>query len=263
MSALGVLLLVGSTVGFGPTPTFRQIEPDPRDERGSPEGWDSPFQIRSKEPPAAAYNDFAWQFEYSRFHEWTFEFDDQGSAFGDDLDEDVERRKTGFQWRSGREQSGFVLGVFAETLETDGRIRDDVQIIGADIGVQGTPRVTPGRPISPLMDYSLLFSPHFGQGDDVFDDLFYFEADARFGIGLDVYGFQATGGIRSSLILGRFNLEDSAQAALMARGETIFGSNTGGYAALSYRGRDLPVLLRLQGVFGNLAAGSIAAGIRF
>jgi hypothetical protein len=259
MNLFFALVLGSTSPGWFEPLAFQDPPPEQQEAFSS----DSPFQIREKEPAGTRIQDFRWRYEYTDYDEWTFEFEDNGTAFGDELEEDVQRHKTGFLWLAGREQGAFVLSLFAEETSWSGPIRDDASLLGVEVGVQGTPRLQPHLPVSPLVDYGILVSPHYGQGDDVIDDLFYFEAIGQFGIGIDVYGFQVAGGIRSSLLLGRFNLESAAQNALNARGETIFGVNNGGYASLMYRGRDFPLVGRVQLVVGNLTAAIFSAGVRF
>lgn len=193
-----------------------------------------PEPLRVADGPSGFLNDLAVFVLGEEHEEWTLDLDAQAFAT-DELDiEDVERSQAGFRYRGGGEAAGLVVHLFVERVRFDGIFDDDLDLVGLELGVEGTPRFLRGRTVSPIMDYGLLLSGHGGEGDDVFDEVGFLEANGHLGLGVDVLGAQVAVGARASALAGRYDLRREVRMNTLtgdADGEAFAAANAGAYLA--------------------------------
>jgi hypothetical protein len=235
-------------------------------------GAPAPFQDRARftgvgDGSSGFINDFEFLLKHTELEELTFDFNDDDVLFGNTLGssvdvEDIERDQLMLRYRPGNETVGGVFGIFFEKWDLDDRLVEEVDIFGVNLGVNGTPRFLK-RPVSPIVDYGFDLSVHIGNGDDFFDDLVYAEVALQAGVGVDVYGVQATVGAMNSTIVGVFTLEQQIENATGLEGEVLAGNNLAGYLRVGYRGRDAPVVARIQALIGQITGVVASVGLRF
>ena len=217
--------------------------------------------------PQGFLNDIAFFARGEEHDEWTLELDEEAFIL-DEVDiEDVERGQAGLRYRGGPEFGGVVVHIFVERVEfEDSPFSDEIDLLGLEFGIEGAPRFLRQKPVSPLVDYSLLVSLHAGEGDDIFDEFGFLEANARLGLGVDIVGLQIAAGGTFVGVAGAYDFNQTVRSGTItgdADAEAFSGFNAGGYARLSYRARDFPVVAHVQGIVGKLTGFFASIGIRF
>jgi len=185
------------------------------------------------------------------------------SVLGDfDLD-DVERRRTGLEFRVGIEAIEFDAIVFQERFEPF----DTFDLIGVGLGLRGTPRLQSGRDVSPILDFGANVSVASGDGDVAFVDSlgndFFVDGDIvalaeqlRLGAGLDVFGVQVAFGLLADFVQGRIDVGVDDDIGIKS-------SNSSGYVRVAYRGRDVPIYASAEVYGGGLTGFAFQLGFRF
>jgi len=175
-----------------------------------------------------------------------------------DVETSLDRQALGIQIRGGTaEMSGYVA-LFKERLQFDDFTRQEADAYGVEVGGGGSYRLgtsSDGGPV-PVLDYELSASLRYGDGDQLIDYLWFAEATAQIGAGVEIRSFQATAGVVASTIVGDFDIDPG-------NGDVIEGSNLGGYLRLAYVGREAPVLVRVQAMFGDIHGAIFSFGLRF
>ena len=228
--------------------------------------------------PRAAGTGWDWMFDIVAIHEDVeleavredvirAQFGSSNSTKLDEINREVDRRRTGGEIRFGGEAAMLGLALYDEDYEQ----RDSFDLIGVRASLTGIPRVAElgdGGDAWFILDYGISIAYSEGDGDVLFldrssgnffpveADIDYWNEQAWLGIGVDIHGFQVSVGgfadISSGLI--DLGLDDDKE---------FESGNYSGYVRAGYRAAQIPLLAAARYFVGQYTGFAVELGVRF